>query len=124
MREGFAIADGKNIYLDQQGQPIVDTFYPTSNPEIPPIVGIKRAMLHRVLAGRMQALNVDIRLGCSLQSLDNANPESVSVVLSDEPTRYSMFRRSQSQMACTRGSPGSTAPNSCRAAGPSRSASQ
>ena len=83
LREGFAIADGKNIYLDQQGQPIVDTFYPTSSPEIPPIVGIKRAMLHRVLAGRMQALNVDIRLGCSLQSLDNANPESVSVVLSD-----------------------------------------
>ena len=80
---GFAIADGKNIYLDQHGEGIVDTFYPTSSAHIPPIVGIKRAMLHRILASRMQELQVQVKLGYTLQSMDESQVQKVGATLSD-----------------------------------------
>src|SRR5213595_1341894 len=33
---GFPIPDGRNIYLDQYGDAIVDTFYPSRHEGIPP----------------------------------------------------------------------------------------
>ncbi|MCI3205232.1 MULTISPECIES: FAD-dependent oxidoreductase [Pandoraea] len=83
LASGFAIADGRNVYLDQHGEPIVDTFYPSRYPGIPPIVGIRRAEMHRVLAARIAALDVDIRLGTTAVSIDQQAPDSVCVALSD-----------------------------------------
>ena len=68
---GFAIPGGKNAYFDHTGAPIVDTVYPSPDPgRIPAILGIKRAELHRVMAGRVEALGVPIRLNTTVDSLD------------------------------------------------------
>src|SRR5690606_36917558 len=50
LQAGFAVDDGKNIYLDHWGEPITDVYYPRGPQGEPPIVGIKRAEMHRVLA--------------------------------------------------------------------------
>jgi 2-polyprenyl-6-methoxyphenol hydroxylase-like FAD-dependent oxidoreductase len=69
---GFVVADGENVYLDHHGDPIVDVFYPSAEGgRIPPVIGIKRAEMHRVLATRMQALGVEIRLGTSVNAIDD-----------------------------------------------------
>ncbi|MGT2455487.1 FAD-dependent monooxygenase [Cupriavidus basilensis] len=86
LSSGFAIADGRNIYLDQCGKPIVDTFYPSRHPDIPPIVGIRRAEMHRVLAGRLDALGVDIHLGTTAVRIDQDAADHVTVALSDDTT--------------------------------------
>ncbi|NSX14826.1 FAD-dependent oxidoreductase [Cupriavidus taiwanensis] len=83
MSSGFAIADGRNIYLDERGEPITDTFYPSRHPEIAPIVGIRRAEMHRILASRLNALHVDIRLGTTAVRIDQETPGHVTVALSD-----------------------------------------
>lgn len=80
---GFAIADGRNIYLDARGEPITGTYYPTSHPDIPPIVGIRRAEMHRILASRLEALHVDIRLGTTAIRIDQDMADHVTVALSD-----------------------------------------
>lgn len=81
---GFAIADGRNAYLDQHGAPIVDTFYPSPADGIPPILGIRRAALHRILAARLSALGVVIRLGTTAARIDaGAASDYATVQLSD-----------------------------------------
>lgn len=67
---GFAIEDGRNVYLDHQGAPIVDVFYPRSSGGAAPIVGIKRSEMHRVLAARLGALGVEIRLATTVAAID------------------------------------------------------
>ena len=69
---GFTIGDGRNIYVDHEGTPIVDTFYPSppGRAHVPPIVGIKRGDLQRVLAARLQTLQVDIALSTTVVALD------------------------------------------------------
>lgn len=84
LSSGFAIADGRNVYLDHRGEPIVDTFYPTHHPDVPPIVGIRRAEMHRVLAGRLDTLGVDIRLGTTVVRIDQDAADHVTVALSDD----------------------------------------
>ena len=76
---GFVVADGKNVYLDHNGEPIVDVYYPhAKNGEIPPVIGIKRAEMHRVLATRMQELGVKVLLGTTVESIeDNAAHDPV-----------------------------------------------
>lgn len=66
---GFAIEDGRNVYLDHHGAPIVDVFYPSPNGGVPPILGIRRAEMHRVLANRLAGLDVQIRLSTTLARL-------------------------------------------------------
>ena len=66
LEAGFAIPDGRNTYLDHHGAPITDTFYPSPGAGIPPILGIKRAEMHRVLASRLAGLGVDTRLDTSV----------------------------------------------------------
>ncbi|VVE71908.1 monooxygenase [Pandoraea captiosa] len=83
LASGFAIADGRNIYLNQNGEPIVDTFYPSRYPGIAPIVGIRRAQMHRVLAARIAALNVDVRLNTTAVSINQSSSHAVTVALSD-----------------------------------------
>lgn len=77
---GYAIRDGRNIYLDHTGAPIVDTFYPA--PGVPAILGIKRAEMHRVLARRIEELGVSVRLGTTITALKNG-ANHVSTTFSD-----------------------------------------
>jgi len=67
---GFGIQDGKNIYLDHQGIPIVDVYYPSIGGNVPPILGIKRADIHRILSARLDSLGVEIRLGTTVNALE------------------------------------------------------
>ncbi|CAG2142100.1 FAD-dependent oxidoreductase [Cupriavidus numazuensis] len=80
---GYSIADGRNVYLDQAGAGIVDTFYPSRHACIPPIVGIRRAAMHQVLAARIRALDVDVRLGTTVHHIDEGDSAAVTVALSD-----------------------------------------
>ncbi len=80
---GFAIEDGRNIYLDHLGQPIVDVFYPRSPDGLaPPILGIKRAEIHRVLAARLAQGGVRTRLATTLESLQESDA-GIDATLSD-----------------------------------------
>jgi 2-polyprenyl-6-methoxyphenol hydroxylase-like FAD-dependent oxidoreductase len=72
LEAGFVVADGKNVYLDHHGDPIVEVHYPDAVAgRVPPVIGIKRAEMHRVLAARMQALGVEVRLGTTIESIDD-----------------------------------------------------
>lgn len=73
---GYAIPQGRNVYLDHRGQPIVTTYYPSvDDGRIPAIVGIKRSELHRVLAERMASMQVSVELGRTITSLDDREDE-------------------------------------------------
>ena len=80
---GFPVPEGRNAYYDHLGQPIVETFYPTADASrIPAILGIKRAEMHRVMAGRVAALGVPVQLGTTVTELkDGAG--GVTATLSD-----------------------------------------
>ena len=69
LEAGFAIEDGRNVYLDHHGEPIVDVFYPRSSGGAAPIVGIRRAEMHRILAARLDALGVEIRLATTVTKI-------------------------------------------------------
>ncbi len=80
---GFAVEDGRNRYLDHLGQPIVDVFYPRSpDGQLPPILGIKRAELHRVLVAHLAGLGLAPRLGTTVSDLVT-RADGVQVALSD-----------------------------------------
>lgn len=80
---GFAVPKGRNAYFDHLGQPIVDTYYPSADDgRIPAILGIKRAEMHRVMAGRVAALGVPVALGTTVTTL-NETPEGITATLSD-----------------------------------------
>lgn len=70
VRAGFPIKDGRNVYLDQDGRQIVDVVYPAVGlPPAPPILGIKRAEMHRVLSGLLSELGIPVRLGTTLEAV-------------------------------------------------------
>lgn len=87
---GFVVEDGENIYLDHHGDPIVDVFYPAADGgRIPPVIGIKRAEMHRVLATRMQALGVEVRLGTSVDAiLDDATHTAANGTAAGAPDTW------------------------------------
>lgn len=70
---GFPVADGRNVYLDQHGESIVDVHYPAGADGVPPVVGIRRAEMHRVLVGRLAELGVDVRLGATATGVRTAS---------------------------------------------------
>jgi len=81
---GFPIADGRNVYLNPDGSPFLETFYPArfeGNEQVP-ILGIRRADMHRVLSRHLGELGVELRLGCTVEQLDNL-PARVDAQLSD-----------------------------------------
>lgn len=85
---GFGIADGRNVYLDHHGVPIVDVFYPASRGGAVPILGIRRAQMHRILAGRLDALGVDIRLATTVTAIHSpSGSDHAQVTLSDGSTQ-------------------------------------
>lgn len=86
IRAGFPITDGRNVYLDQDGRPIVDTFYPNVGARpLPPILGIKRAEMHRVLSQRLAQAGIEVQLGTTAVSLAHAG-DSAQATLSDGTT--------------------------------------
>ncbi|MBL0422979.1 FAD-dependent oxidoreductase [Ramlibacter sp. AW1] len=84
---GFVVPEGRNSYLQADGSPITTTRYPSPAPGIPAILGIKRAEMHRVLSARLERLGVPVRLGTTVQALDQPEPGRVQVRLSDDSTR-------------------------------------
>ena len=69
---GYAIPGGVNAYFDHTGRPIVETVYPMAeNGQIPAILGIKRAELHRVMAAKVTQLNVAMFLGTTVSNLED-----------------------------------------------------
>lgn len=81
---GFSIDDGCNVYYDHLGNHIVDVFYPSIGGDVPPILGIKRAEIHRILAARLSALGVSIRLGTTVAELSTGDAaQPARAVLSD-----------------------------------------
>jgi len=83
IRAGYPIHSGRNVYLDAQGRHIVDVVYPNVGGEpMPPILGVKRAEMHRVLSAKLAQLGVSVQLGTTVASLiqDGA---AVQVGLSD-----------------------------------------
>jgi 2-polyprenyl-6-methoxyphenol hydroxylase-like FAD-dependent oxidoreductase len=84
LKAGFAIDDGKSTYLDPQGVPIVDVFYPSVGENMPPILGIKRTEIHRVLAEKIHSLGVDVRLATTTVNIDTeCGAHNVEVTFSD-----------------------------------------
>lgn len=80
---GFGIPGGRNVYLDHEGNSIVDTTYPTPDPRrIPAILGIKRGEMHRVMAGRVSALGVPLTLGTTVAAIDQ-DGSGVDITFSD-----------------------------------------
>ncbi len=91
LASGFAIPRGRNIYYDHQGVPITETFYPSvPGTALAPILGIRRAELHRILLERMQALDVQVRLASTVLSIDDqAGNDAVQLRLADGSTLQS-----------------------------------
>lgn len=86
---GFPIADGRNVYTDHLGNPLTEVFYPSVAPGIPPILGIKRAEMHRILAGQLADLGVTIRLDTEVVALDPGNEEKPArAKFSDQSTGW------------------------------------
>ena len=86
MAAGFVIPDGRNVYLDNRGAPIVETTYPSADEgQIPAILGIKRAEMHRVMASRVADLGVKLRLGVTVETFADKG-DTVDVVFSDGTT--------------------------------------
>ncbi len=77
---GFVIADGRNVYLHADGSPLAETFYPShyAGQTLPPILGIRRAEMHRVLSAQLARLGVQVQLGTTVQAIE---PQAAGVGL-------------------------------------------
>lgn len=69
---GWVSPDGDNLYLTADGRQITRTTYPGIGKRIPPIVGIRRRELHRVLVDAVGRLPIEVRLGATIVSHDDA----------------------------------------------------
>lgn len=80
LESGFAIEQGRNLYFDQHGELITETRYPSApGTALPPILGVRRSEMHRVLADRMRSLGVEVRLGTTVASREDS-PERGAVI--------------------------------------------
>jgi len=84
---GFSVTGGRNVYMDHQGQHIVDVHYPSPAAGVPPILGVKRADMHRVLAARLSGLGLQAQLDTQLLSLES-QANGVQAALSDGSTQH------------------------------------
>jgi 2-polyprenyl-6-methoxyphenol hydroxylase-like FAD-dependent oxidoreductase len=85
LANGWSSPDGKNIYYDQNGEIIAETYYPTSMPGvIPPIVGIMRSTLHKALVAQVRKLGVRVILGSEVARFHDSGTGLVEVELTKE----------------------------------------
>lgn len=84
IESGFPIEDDENLYYTHTGEPLLTVRYPRPAPDIPAILGIKRAEMHRVLKSHLDALGVPVQLATSVEQIidDPASP-AVQVRLTD-----------------------------------------
>jgi 2-polyprenyl-6-methoxyphenol hydroxylase-like FAD-dependent oxidoreductase len=81
---GWVSPDGDNLYLTADGREITRTIYPSiGGAHIPPIVGIRRVDLHRVLAAEVARRGVIVHLGVTLSDVEDEAGRPVVVHLSD-----------------------------------------
>lgn len=80
---GFPIPEGRNVYLNADGSALLETYYPGrfAGLDLMPILGIRRAEMHRVLSARLGSLGIEVRLGCSIDAVEQRG-DHVQVVLS------------------------------------------
>ncbi len=86
LASGWASKDGLNVYLDQHGKELARTVYHSvAGAHVPPIVGIARSELHRILAQHIAALQVPVMLGTTVLSCtdNSAAGAPVEVTFSD-----------------------------------------
>ena len=117
LEAGFAIEDGRNVYLDHLGAPIVDVFYPRSQGGAAPIVGIKRSEMHRVLADQLAALGVEIRLATTVERIAAEGERARRGAARCDPPPRSRARTRRAAAADARSARRACVP---RAAAPSR----
>lgn len=82
VKAGFPVHDGLNAFHQHDGEKIVDVFYPHQY-GLPPIVGIKRAEMHRILNARLADFDIAPRLGVTVSNLENEGSSGVQVHFSD-----------------------------------------
>ncbi len=82
---GFPIADGRNVYLNADGSALLETFYPAQfeGGQRVPILGIRRADMHRVLSGHLASLGVEVILGTTVERIESSR-SGVRAVLSNQ----------------------------------------
>lgn len=81
---GWVSPDGANLYLTPKGEEIVTTHYPSiGGDHVPPIVGIRRVELHRVLTSAIRDHGVDVRLGVTVTDIADDPGKPVTLTLSD-----------------------------------------
>lgn len=69
---GWASPDGRNSILTLGGERITEVVYPTiGGPHVPPILGILRAELHRVLAEALEREGGKVLLGRSVTAVED-----------------------------------------------------
>ena len=70
---GLPIPDGRNVYLHADGSPFLETFYPAvfEGTSQVPILGIRRADMHRVLSHQLSELGVEVKLGCTVERIES-----------------------------------------------------
>lgn len=84
MASGFTIEDDENLYYTHTGEPLVTVRYPRPRPDIPAILGIKRAEMHRVLKTRLDELGVPVQLSTSVSHIvDHPDHPRIQVHLTD-----------------------------------------
>jgi len=81
IKEQGAVADGASIFLFD-GTKLGDLDEPVLEPGLPGMGGIMRPVLHRIMQGRVKALDIEVRLGLSVSALDNRD-DGVDVVFTD-----------------------------------------
>ncbi len=81
---GWVSPDGGNLYLNPAAETITRTIYPSiGGAHIPPIVGIRRVDMHRVLTSRIASLDVDVRLGVTVETIADEPGQPIRLSLSD-----------------------------------------
>jgi 2-polyprenyl-6-methoxyphenol hydroxylase-like FAD-dependent oxidoreductase len=89
LASGWTSKDGLNIYLDQHGKELTRTVYHSvAGPHVPPIVGIARSELHRILSQAIEQLQVPVMLGTTVLSCRDSDIAGapVEVTFSDGTT--------------------------------------
>lgn len=84
---GFAVPEGRNVYMDAQGAPLATVRYPSID-GAPAILGIKRAEMHRILSARLDLWGVQVKLGTTVTALA---PDPGGVDATDSNGRQERF---------------------------------
>lgn len=88
---GLPLADDTSLVTDSAGNPMARPSYPRiAGPDIPSVVPIRRRALHEILARAVEAAGVGVRMGVSVERLDQA-PDGVEACFTDGRTdRYDL----------------------------------